>query len=73
MLILAPTREIAVQIRNVILTIGNSLLPKLSVEFFIGGTNLADDKEKLKTCHIVVGTPGMNMSSNNLNLNFWNF
>nr|XP_018909239.1 PREDICTED: uncharacterized protein LOC109038588 [Bemisia tabaci] len=56
-LILAPTREIAVQIVGVIRTIGASIAG-LKIEYFIGGTNLQDDVEKLKNCRIVVGAPG---------------
>ena len=57
MLVLAPTREIAVQIQQVICSIGASL-PQLRCQTFIGGLPLADDVAKLKKCHIAVGTPG---------------
>ncbi|XP_078001496.1 uncharacterized protein LOC144453987 [Glandiceps talaboti] len=56
-LVLAPTREIAVQIHDVILSIGSALL-KLRCHVFIGGLPLAQDKQKLNKCHIAVGTPG---------------
>eukprot|EP01112_Ceratiomyxa_fruticulosa_P001769 TRINITY_DN11930_c0_g1_i1.p1 TRINITY_DN11930_c0_g1~~TRINITY_DN11930_c0_g1_i1.p1 ORF type:complete len:263 (-),score=40.34 TRINITY_DN11930_c0_g1_i1:84-872(-) len=56
-LILAPTREIAQQIHYVITTIGK-YLSGLKCEVFIGGTELETDKENLRGCHIVVGTPG---------------
>ncbi|XP_070559652.1 uncharacterized protein [Ptychodera flava] len=56
-LILAPTREIAVQIQDVILSIG-SAVPKLRCHVFIGGLPLAQDKVKLQKCHVAVGTPG---------------
>ncbi|XP_018569587.1 probable ATP-dependent RNA helicase DDX20 [Anoplophora glabripennis] len=56
-LILAPTREIAVQIQEVIVNIG-SHINGLKVESFIGGLPLEGDKEKCKNCHIAVGTPG---------------
>ncbi len=56
-LVLAPTREIAVQIWEVITSLG-SQIPKLRCYTFIGGLPLADDVQKLKKCHIAVGTPG---------------
>ncbi|CAF1266588.1 unnamed protein product [Rotaria sordida] len=54
-IILAPTREIAQQIVQVIKTIKQ---PECIVHTFIGGTALKDDQNHLKKCHIVVGTPG---------------
>jgi len=54
---LAPTREIAVQIQQVICSIGCAI-PPLCCRTFIGGLPLADDVAKLKKCHIAVGTPG---------------
>lgn len=56
-LVIAPTREIAVQITQVINAIG-SRMPGLRAATFIGGIHLAQDKAKLRCCHIVVGTPG---------------
>ncbi|KAG5899104.1 hypothetical protein JTB14_021607 [Gonioctena quinquepunctata] len=56
-LILAPTREIAVQIQDVIRQLG-SHIEGLKVESFIGGLPLNEDKEKCKICHIAVGSPG---------------
>ncbi|XP_018415258.1 PREDICTED: probable ATP-dependent RNA helicase DDX20 [Nanorana parkeri] len=56
-LVLAPTREIAVQIHSVIITIG-SRMEGLECHVFIGGTPLPQDKAKLKKCHIAVGSPG---------------
>lgn len=55
---LAPTREIAVQIHSVIITIG-SRMEGLECHVFIGGTPLPQDKAKLKKCHIAVGSPGI--------------
>ena len=54
-IILAPTREIAQQIVQVIQTIKQS---ECIVHTFIGGTAVKDDQNHLKRCHIVVGTPG---------------
>ncbi|XP_071125619.1 probable ATP-dependent RNA helicase DDX20 [Mytilus edulis] len=56
-LILAPTREIAIQIWDVVKSIGQTL-PQLRCHTFIGGMPLQEDKQKLKKCHIAVGTPG---------------
>jgi len=55
--VLAPTREIAVQIQQVICSVGCAI-PLLRCETFIGGLPLADDVLKLKKCHVAVGTPG---------------
>ncbi|XP_017768920.1 PREDICTED: probable ATP-dependent RNA helicase DDX20 [Nicrophorus vespilloides] len=56
-LILAPTREIAAQICDVIKSIGADY-EGLKTEYFIGGLPIEDDIEKLKGCHIAVGAPG---------------
>lgn len=56
-LILAPTREIAVQIEEVISTLGQ-FLKGLKVKSFIGGFPESEDVEKAKNCHIAVGAPG---------------
>ena len=54
---LAPTREIAIQIWEVIGSLG-SAMPALQCHTFIGGLPLHEDKKKLQRCHIAVGTPG---------------
>uniref|UniRef100_H3BGM6 Probable ATP-dependent RNA helicase DDX20 n=1 Tax=Latimeria chalumnae TaxID=7897 RepID=H3BGM6_LATCH len=56
-LVLAPTREIAVQIHSVIIAIGIEM-ERLECHVFIGGTPLNQDKVRLKKCHIAVGSPG---------------
>lgn len=56
-LVLAPTREIAYQIWQVITSIGSGF-EELTCATFIGGISVAEDKENLKKCHIAVGTPG---------------
>ncbi|XP_063242233.1 probable ATP-dependent RNA helicase DDX20 isoform X2 [Bacillus rossius redtenbacheri] len=56
-IILAPTREIAVQITQVISDIGRAM-PGLRVETFIGGLSFNEDLKKLQGCHIAVGAPG---------------
>lgn len=56
-LILAPTRELALQIKNVITSIG--LYMNVTVHASIGGTSMSDDIEAFKSgVQIVVGTPG---------------
>ncbi|MCL4122376.1 UNVERIFIED_CONTAM: hypothetical protein GTU68_062062, partial [Idotea baltica] len=69
-LVVAPTREIAVQIGQVVNSIG-SAMPDLRASTFIGGINILEDKAKLKCCHIAIGTPGrliQLVSLGNLNL-----
>lgn len=57
-LILAPTREIAVQIKDVITAIG-SQMENMVCHVFIGGLPVDENKKMLKKpCHIAVGTPG---------------
>ncbi|KAL8613023.1 hypothetical protein ACOMHN_008792 [Nucella lapillus] len=56
-LVLAPTREIALQIWEVICSIG-SAMSGLCCHTFIGGMPVHEDKKKLQRCHIAVGTPG---------------
>ncbi|KAJ8983858.1 hypothetical protein NQ317_016463 [Molorchus minor] len=56
-LILAPTREIVVQIEEVISTVG-TFIEGLHVTSFIGGLPIKEDIEKCKDCHIAVGAPG---------------
>ena len=57
MIVLTPTREIAVQAHNVIATIG-ACTRGLKCHVFIGGMPLEEDKKQLANCHIVIGTPG---------------
>ncbi|XP_028309824.1 putative ATP-dependent RNA helicase DDX20 [Gouania willdenowi] len=56
-LVLAPTREIAVQIHSVAMAIGCAM-EGLECHVFIGGTPVSQDKAHLKKCHIAVGSPG---------------
>ncbi|KAG8225172.1 hypothetical protein J437_LFUL006697 [Ladona fulva] len=56
-LIVAPTREIAIQITEVVRLIGSGI-QGLKVHSFIGGTPFGEDKNKLSSCHIAVGAPG---------------
>ncbi|KAA6309290.1 MAG: putative DEAD/DEAH box helicase, partial [Streblomastix strix] len=56
-LILSPTRELALQIQKVIVTLGQHLSVKCHAS--IGGSSLNEDIRRLEAgCHIVVGTPG---------------
>lgn len=56
-LIIAPTREISIQISHVLQAIG-SKIKGLKVEYFVGGIPIEEDKKKLSKCHIAVGAPG---------------
>lgn len=53
----APTREIAIQIRDVIRNLAK-YTSTIHCEAFIGGTAHHMDVKRLKNCQIVVGTPG---------------
>ncbi|XP_046402791.1 eukaryotic initiation factor 4A-I [Ischnura elegans] len=56
-LILAPTRELAMQIQKVVLALGDFM--NAQCHACIGGTNVRDDMRKLEMgVHVVVGTPG---------------
>jgi translation initiation factor 4A len=56
-LIMAPTRELAQQIKNVVSSLGEHM--KVTCHAFVGGTAVRDDMEKLRSgVQIVVGTPG---------------
>ncbi|EFJ49376.1 hypothetical protein VOLCADRAFT_59362 [Volvox carteri f. nagariensis] len=59
-LILAPTREIAIQSEEVIRTLASELPhPALTSAVFVGGLPMVDDEKKLRRlCHVAVGTPG---------------
>uniref|UniRef100_H2YIE7 RNA helicase n=1 Tax=Ciona savignyi TaxID=51511 RepID=H2YIE7_CIOSA len=56
-IVLAPTREIALQIHDVVSAIGQDIA-NLSTQVFIGGTLVSDDRQKAKHCHIAIGSPG---------------
>ncbi|CAG8553777.1 5468_t:CDS:10 [Ambispora gerdemannii] len=56
-LILSPTRELAIQTHKVILSIGRHMLG-LNAHVFIGGMPVESDWPKLRKCHIVIGSPG---------------
>ncbi|XP_061760424.1 probable ATP-dependent RNA helicase DDX20 [Nerophis ophidion] len=56
-LVLAPTREIAVQIHSVVMAIGCAM-EGLQCHVFIGGRPVSQDKLHLKKCHVAVGSPG---------------
>jgi len=59
-LVLAPTREIALQIRDELRRLGWYLDPAPSIEAFVGGVPEETDVQKLtdNACHVLVGTPG---------------
>ncbi|CAL8093019.1 unnamed protein product [Orchesella dallaii] len=56
-LVLAPTREIAVQNEMVLKHIG-VFMPSLKVKSFIGGTAVSQSVSRSRNCNVVVGTPG---------------
>jgi len=58
-LILAPTRELAKQIHDVVIGLG-SFMKTLKVQLLVGGTSTEQDISVLKndTPHIIVGCPG---------------
>ncbi|KAF9288234.1 DEAD (Asp-Glu-Ala-Asp) box polypeptide 20 [Mortierella alpina] len=57
--IIAPTREIAVQIQDVILKLASAgLAETITCHAMIGGMPVQQDRKNLKQCSIVVGTPG---------------
>uniref|UniRef100_A0A0G4H3G2 RNA helicase n=1 Tax=Chromera velia CCMP2878 TaxID=1169474 RepID=A0A0G4H3G2_9ALVE len=56
-LVLAPTRELALQIQKVVISLGDYL--KVQCHACVGGTQVRDDIAKLRAgVHLVVGTPG---------------
>jgi translation initiation factor 4A len=56
-LLLAPTRELALQIQKVCLSLGDYV--KIKCHACIGGTSVREDIDKLRAgVHMVVGTPG---------------
>lgn len=55
-LILAPTRELALQIQKVVSSLGTYM--NVKVHACIGGTSFTEDSEGLRDAQIVVGTPG---------------
>lgn len=60
-MIIAPTREIAIQIRDVIRNLGQEM-KGLICEAFIGGLSMTSDYQHLIGCHVMVGTPGRLMA-----------
>jgi superfamily II DNA/RNA helicase len=58
-IILAPTRELATQIANVVQSI-SCMMENIRVKTIIGGTSIADDCDELRyhPPHIIVGCPG---------------
>lgn len=58
-IILAPTRELAIQIANVVQSI-SCMMENIRIKTIIGGTSIADDCDELRYYppHIIVGCPG---------------
>jgi superfamily II DNA/RNA helicase len=63
-LVLAPTREVALQAADVITEVASGTpSPPLSVATLIGGLPTAEDERILRRkCHVIVGTPGRVLS-----------
>eukprot|EP00892_Ulva_mutabilis_P006146 jgi/Ulvmu1/3903/UM018_0125.1 len=58
-LVVAPTRELAVQIQDVTVAIGRHWCPQVACHSAIGGMPIDDDRRKLRRRRdVVVGTPG---------------
>ena len=57
-LVLAPTREIALQISDVVNSVSSKFSSPISCGTFIGGNQVKSDVKRLKSCQIAVGTPG---------------
>jgi len=72
-LVVVPTRELAVQIEDELKSIAKGL--NIYSQVFIGGTSVNRDLDKLKRpCHFIIGTPGRLMDMENQRaLNFSNF
>ena len=64
-LVIAPTREIAVQGSRLALDIAGPGMSELKVQTFIGGIAVAQDEIKLKKCHLAIGTPGNKVTLQN--------
>ncbi|KAI8084560.1 P-loop containing nucleoside triphosphate hydrolase protein [Halteromyces radiatus] len=60
-LIIAPTREIAIQIKDVVQHLGQ-YIPQFNCEALIGGLSVQGDIKRLQHCQVVVGTPGRLMA-----------
>lgn len=56
-LVVVPTREIAVQITNVLNDLGQSM-NHFRAETVIGGTEVTNDRKKIQSAKVIVGTPG---------------
>ncbi|XP_020808955.1 LOW QUALITY PROTEIN: ATP-dependent RNA helicase DBP4 [Drosophila serrata] len=56
-LVIVPTRELAVQVKETISCLGE-FLPTLKVSYFIGGIDVITDRRRIKNCDVVIGTPG---------------
>ena len=58
-MIISPTRELSIQTKNVLDTLGN-LFPELSTQLLIGGTSTDDNIRMIRenTPHVVIGCPG---------------
>ncbi|EDW33488.1 GL15598 [Drosophila persimilis] len=56
-LVILPTRELALQVHDTFRFLGEKLR-SFKVSSFMGGTDVTRDREKLRNCHVAIGTPG---------------
>jgi len=56
-LVVVPTREIAVQIVSVLNQLGKNM-KNFKASEFIGGTDVTNDRMKIQSAKVIVGTPG---------------
>eukprot|EP00916_Digyalum_oweni_P008169 GHVL01013742.1.p2 GENE.GHVL01013742.1~~GHVL01013742.1.p2 ORF type:complete len:295 (-),score=49.78 GHVL01013742.1:1366-2250(-) len=59
-MVVAPTREVAIQDHYVIKKLSEFMIPPSDVQFMVGGTPVVDDVKSMKDKppHVIVGTPG---------------
>ncbi|KAI9292351.1 P-loop containing nucleoside triphosphate hydrolase protein [Neoconidiobolus thromboides FSU 785] len=57
-LIIAPTREVAIQTSTIFNDIIKIYNPKINIQHFIGGNPIEQDIKNVEECNFVVGTPG---------------
>lgn len=56
-MVICPTREIAMQGAEVMKSVGK-YFERLQCHTFIGGLPVQEDRKKLESCRIAIGTPG---------------
>ncbi|KAH8379611.1 hypothetical protein KR009_006038 [Drosophila setifemur] len=56
-LIVVPTRELAIQVQDHFIYLGERM-HKLQAHAFIGGTDVTKDRKRMNECSVIIGTPG---------------